>query len=136
MENYDLFTSYDVKHIVALVLAAHKQAKEAIHLSLKIRENSEVVPYQFLIFFRINGDPSVFFAKGLYLDDGVLFNKISHRDPKWMLTIENICTSLSGWDSRKGSMLAMITNIASKSIIARPGDIGEFYFKKGNLYPV
>lgn len=38
MEEKDLFTSYNIKHIIALILATHKQPKEAIHLSLKVKD--------------------------------------------------------------------------------------------------
>ena len=79
----DLFTSYNVKHIIALILAAHTQPKEAIHLSLKVKDGVKTYKFQILIIFRIDGDPSIYFGKGLYLENDKVLMRISHRDSEW-----------------------------------------------------
>lgn len=61
MQRENLFTSYDVKHIIAMILAAHKQPKEAIHLSFLVKINdSQILPFQFLIFLELMEIPLSF----------------------------------------------------------------------------
>lgn len=134
MEEKDLFTSYNIKHIIALILAAHKQPKETIHLSLKVKDGVKTYKSQILIIFRIDGDPSIYFGDGLYLENDKVFIRISHRDSEWENTIEKICSSLPGWDKKEDSLLAMIAGIKVMNITARQGE-RIFIFKDGTLYP-
>ena len=134
MKEKDLFTSYNIKHIIALILAAHKQPKEAIHLSLKVKDGVKTYKFQILIIFRIDGDPSIYFGEGLYLENDKVLMRISHRDSEWESTIEKCGSSLSGWDKKAHSILAMITGIEPRNITARQGE-ESFIFKDGTLYP-
>lgn len=130
----DLFTSYNVKHIIALILAAHTQPKEAIHLSLKVKDGAKTYKFQILIIFRIDGDPSIYFGEGLYLENGKILKRISHRDCDWESTIEKLCSALPGWEGEKGSILAVITGIEPRNLTARKGE-DSFIFEDGTLYP-
>lgn len=82
-----------------------KQPKEAIHLSLKVKDGVKTYKFQILIIFRIDGDPSIYFGEGLYLENDKVLMRISHRDSEWESTIEKCCSSLSGWDKKAHSSL-------------------------------
>lgn len=132
MEQKDLFARYDINHIIAIILAARRGGKESIHFSFKIRQvvDEKISSFQFLVFFRLDGDPSVFFAEGEYLEEDKIFYRLAHRDPKWESIIEK------KYSSNGDYFETMVTRVETITTIARPGGCDEFVFRKGNLFPV